>query len=305
MSFDQVFAALCRYMESCPPEEVGASAIRRAPVFELPGPDEERLAAVAEHPAAFKDSPPPYDDFVMLMAPSKAESGVWVSAYVNCGLTCIRNPWLLRDMTDMVATWRRPAAIFQAIWDERMPKFYGVKIGFVDLYAADNGGFPMAPFFTVAGDVGEGWKCSTFDMRPGDGRAEELAAMARAIVIAIAYIDLPRHHCIMETPGCAEKAAERAERSGKIPRLHDRARIRLIKPEEVRKVYPRLSEPGSTGKTVAPHQRRGFVRTLRSEKWGEKRGSTLYVRPTWVGPEQWEDSGTRYRVVQPERAGAP
>ncbi len=105
------------------------------------------------------------------------------------------------------------------------------------------------------------------------------------------YIDLPKHHLVIEEP----RAWKPRQNPPKIPRAADRPRVRIVAPEEIRHIYPHL--PAETGRTVTPHARRGFTKTLKSPKFKNKVGQRIVVRPTWVGPGEWEDKQIRYKVV--------
>lgn len=109
------------------------------------------------------------------------------------------------------------------------------------------------------------------------------------------YIDLPRHHLVVETPRSHRADAKRA----KIVRAHERPRVRIIDPEKVASVFPNTtSSDGTTGKAARQsHPRRGFTKHLTSEKWKAKRWQRIRVRPTWVGPEEWEVGKFMYKVV--------
>ena len=107
------------------------------------------------------------------------------------------------------------------------------------------------------------------------------------------YVDLPRHHLIIEEP------AQRRYRAGapKLPRADDRPRVRLIDPEHIRRIRP--SPEGGSGITreVKPHARRGHTKYLTSEHWKEKRWTRIRVRPSWVGEQEWRVGKYQYRVV--------
>lgn len=108
------------------------------------------------------------------------------------------------------------------------------------------------------------------------------------------YIDLPRHHLVVETP-CNHR---RRDNPAKIPRAHDRPRVRVIDPGKVSAVYPDTrSEDGTASRRQSSHPRRGFTKHLTSEKWKAKRWQRIRVRPTWVGPEEWAFGKFQYKVV--------
>ena len=108
---------------------------------------------------------------------------------------------------------------------------------------------------------------------------------------ACRYIDQPRHHLVMEEPKNWKPRSD----APKIPRAHDRPRVRLIEPEEVHRIYPHHTD--NTGRTVTPHARRGHIKTLRHARYKEAQGRRIVVRPTWVGDPEWEHQGTRYKVI--------
>ena len=113
------------------------------------------------------------------------------------------------------------------------------------------------------------------------------------------YIDLPRHHVIVETP---KSYRPRTGKVVKATRAPDKEKVRLIRPEMIRKVYtaPENASDGTLGsREHAPHFRRGHTKLLSSSKWKHKQGQRVVVRPTWVGPEDWEHKGLKYRVVRP------
>jgi hypothetical protein len=109
------------------------------------------------------------------------------------------------------------------------------------------------------------------------------------------YIDLPRHHLVVETP---RSFSPDAKERPKIPRITDRPRVRIIRPEHVAKVRPASAMDGTLTKGVkTPHPRRGYTRYLTSDKWVAKRWQRIRIRPTWVGPEEWDLGKFQYRVV--------
>jgi hypothetical protein len=107
------------------------------------------------------------------------------------------------------------------------------------------------------------------------------------------YIDLPRHHLIMQEP------TNRRERSKekKVPRLRERPTVRLIEPEKVAKIYPRREGGEAGGTERCPHARRGYTRYLTSEHWKNRRWERIRVRPTWIGEREWTVGAYRFKVV--------
>lgn len=72
------------------------------------------------------------------------------------------------------------------------------------------------------------------------------------------------------------------------------------------KAHPANSKDVSSGSTVTrsdesikrqAHTRRAHARILRSPRFRNKVGLTIYVKATWVGPSEWKESGSIYRMV--------
>lgn len=126
-----------------------------------------------------------------------------------------------------------------------------------------------------------------------------LAVWTQWLRLQLLYIDLPRHHVVVETPRNFRPPKERAP---KATRAQDKERVRLIMPEHLRRVYPHIDtarDGAKTSREMAPHFRRGHTKLLSSSRWKDKQGQRVVVRPTWVGPEDWEHQGLKYRVVRP------
>lgn len=131
--------------------------------------------------------------------------------------------------------------------------------------------------------------------------SEFLGVWTQWLRLQLLYIDLPRHHVIVETPRTFRKVRD-GDKVVKASRAQDNEKVRLIVPEDLRKVYPvpASAKDGSrTDRTMSPHHRRGFTKLLSSACWKHKQGQRIVVRPTWVGPEDWEHKGLKYRVVKP------
>ena len=72
------------------------------------------------------------------------------------------------------------------------------------------------------------------------------------------------------------------------------------------KAHPANSKEVSAGSTVSrtmesikrqAHTRRAHARILRSPRFRNKLGLTIYVKATWVGPSEWKENGSIYRMV--------
>lgn len=136
---------------------------------------------------------------------------------------------------------------------------------------------------------------STLDGKRGkdDVMVKQFGDCAGSAMAQLHYIDLPRHHLIMQEP------ANRRERSKekKIPRLRERPTVRLIEPEKVSKIYPRREGGVSGNVERCPHPRRGYTRYLQSEHWKNRRWERIRIRPTWIGEREWTAGAYRFKVV--------
>lgn len=130
---------------------------------------------------------------------------------------------------------------------------------------------------------------------------DSLSKMISGPIIGILeYIDLPRAHLIEERP-----RKEREPGSKKIPRPADRPRMILIAPEDVTTVYSHSKSESEKLRSMRPHARRGYSKLLLHERYKEKRGQRIRVRPCWVGPGEWENNGKRYRIIVRGNDAAP
>jgi len=72
------------------------------------------------------------------------------------------------------------------------------------------------------------------------------------------------------------------------------------------KAHPANSKEVSAGSTVSrntesikrqAHTRRAHARVLRSPRFRNKLGLTIHVKATWVGPSEWRENGSIYRMI--------
>lgn len=82
----------------------------------------------------------------------------------------------------------------------------------------------------------------------------------------------------------------------RIPRTNERATYTILKPHEIR---DRMGLPMPVGKrSVAPHERRSHLRTLRSEFFRPAtRGKQILIPASWIGPSEAVVGKRRYRVI--------
>lgn len=88
-----------------------------------------------------------------------------------------------------------------------------------------------------------------------------------------------------------------------IIRAHERARVVLLDPDEVRKIRPSL---GGTHASPIPHTRRGHKRRFFAERYKKMRGKTIWINSFDVkGGDAWEFGSRRYKVIErhPDEGG--
>lgn len=104
--------------------------------------------------------------------------------------------------------------------------------------------------------------------------------------------------CVINSPSNwvvkRENITARPVPKGAIPRSDQRPRYIVVSNDEIHRVI-RDPNPENAG-TVKPHRRRAHSKLLKSEKFTWKRGQRIFVKACWVGPEQAEYGGERYKV---------
>lgn len=91
-----------------------------------------------------------------------------------------------------------------------------------------------------------------------------------------------------------EHIMARPIQKGKIARSDQRIRYIVVGNKDIDRVI-RDPNPENVG-TVRPHRRRAHTHLLKSEKFTWKRGERVFVKATWVGPQQATYGGERYTV---------
>lgn len=83
-------------------------------------------------------------------------------------------------------------------------------------------------------------------------------------------------------------------------------RIILIDPNKPSPHFPPVEAVNTIGTVAAtvgthatprPHQRRGHYRKYKSDRFRYMKGKTVFVKPSWIGPEQWIKEGQVYKVL--------
>ena len=111
------------------------------------------------------------------------------------------------------------------------------------------------------------------------------------------YFNSPDRFILEETPlGALQKRGTGAARA-KIPRSHDRPVYTILEPTEIRQKLNLPIERTGTHASPVPHDRRAHPRTLRSEKFKNKKGQTIIIPATWVGVSEVTRGNKRYKIL--------
>lgn len=110
----------------------------------------------------------------------------------------------------------------------------------------------------------------------------------------IAWINHPDHYTVELNP----EQRRRKLPKGRVKRLTDRERYILLTKSEITEEWHRIHKGGSHASPV-PHLRRGHYKTLRAERYKEKRGKRIWVRATHVNGQcvEWRDGNIIYKVI--------
>jgi len=111
------------------------------------------------------------------------------------------------------------------------------------------------------------------------------------------WINHPNHYII--EIGSRQPSRKKKKKS-RIRRLKERNRHILLKKDEIKHRWQEAQEAkGGTHASPIPHLRRGHYKTLRAERFKEKRGKRIWTRASHVGGEcvEWRDGDVRYKVL--------
>ena len=126
---------------------------------------------------------------------------------------------------------------------------------------------------------------------------------ARAVIVAaFSYLEETDEHLVeVRPPPITEPRMKRKAAKTKrlFPWLDQNApRVILLDPS---KQYPSHGRSfRGTHAPPIPHQRRAHWRTLRSERYGKRRGERVRVRSAWIGDREWIHRGSVYHVLLEE-----
>jgi hypothetical protein len=133
-----------------------------------------------------------------------------------------------------------------------------------------------------------------------NGQGTTSLASGTALYGVARTLDINRpHHFIMETSFTTSVKY----RGSRIPRKNERPSYTTITPRTFRRMCVLggvLSDSEERkGAHHCSHWRRKHFRTLRSERFVHKRGETIVIPSSWIGPSEVAQSwaGKRYRVL--------
>jgi hypothetical protein len=158
---------------------------------------------------------------------------------------------------------------------------------------SDLGELLFAQFFIIA--LGSDDKKEiTPDMPEWKECAEKLGWSALTALHELIYALQPKNFILEMEP-----KRVRQPKAGKFPRSHERVLYTILNPGEIRKKIG-LNQPGpggaGAGGTKAPHERRGFWRTYRDDRYKKMRGKKQWIEPVWIGPSESKVGNKKYKV---------
>lgn len=117
----------------------------------------------------------------------------------------------------------------------------------------------------------------------------------------VRYLSICNEHVVEVTQDEGTITPRQAKTARRKPWLSPATRrIILLDPLKARQYGHRIDR-GGTHASPHPHQRLGHWANLRHERYKNKRGERIWVKPAWVGDREWVFEGNRYRVL----SGAP
>ena len=105
----------------------------------------------------------------------------------------------------------------------------------------------------------------------------------------VLHLIKPKNFILEETPKKVRTSTI------KVPRMHERPIFTILKPNEIRKKMG-LKNPLTEGSPKTPHERSGHFRTLKNERYGDRVGDRIWIKPTWVGTSEAMVGNKFYKV---------
>ncbi len=112
----------------------------------------------------------------------------------------------------------------------------------------------------------------------------------------IIYLNTPNRYI---PPGAANNPNPEeppAQWRRRVLRTNERARFILMTPGEIKAKYFPHEVPGA-GSPKSPHYRRAHYRTLSSDFYKNRKGSTILIPASWIGTEEARIGNRHYRVL--------
>ena len=112
------------------------------------------------------------------------------------------------------------------------------------------------------------------------------------------WINHPDHYTIEVNANPPLDHKKKKKKASRIRRLHERPSHIILSKDDIVSKW-RTAHQGGTHAPPIPHLRRGHYKTLRAERYKEKRGQRIWVRASHVGGEcvEWRDGAVRYKVL--------
>jgi hypothetical protein len=305
-----VYAFFDRFAELEPAWSVQNQFIKKAHLFDLGDEDahdaylEEATADIAEEIQIAGNIPLPFDNISMVM--NNPVSGGWIFENISRGSV---NPYFRNMAREVDRAIDLDRVYCITGYTHTDFGYFGVReqagvIG-VPAWTAGNMTGIFNPFIavefqraTTAGGVysylieGAAHPLTMAVFR------DKLTYEVATPMIRAAGISHPGHYIVEVKPkGPKSTTSKNPKKRRRAQRNIDR--YILISHEEVTDLNPENRKP--TGRTVRPHTRRAHWRTL-PERAVHKRAqgiTRVFVRPSLVGPRNFEDHANKYRVLPP------
>jgi len=107
------------------------------------------------------------------------------------------------------------------------------------------------------------------------------------------YFNKPKSFILEETP--LKINEKQMKKNLKIPRSHQRPKYTLLEANDIRRKMGLNSVDDK--QTKIPHERRGHIRTFKNDVFKNKKGQSIWVKSTWVGPSESVVKNKRYKVM--------
>jgi hypothetical protein len=128
----------------------------------------------------------------------------------------------------------------------------------------------------------------------------EMKEMREAFYLGLQEVNWINHpdHFTVEIGAQEPPRKTKKSKGPRVRRLAERARHIILKKSDITTRWKKAHQGGTHAPPI-PHLRRGHYKTLRAERFKEKRGKRIWVRASHVGGEcvEWRDGDVRYKVI--------